>query len=69
MAYGNEAQLKYSYGMPVLLAYVKPYAARKQQAEEAAANLGAQKVDNADAPDAEKSSQPMDDVRPSEANM
>ncbi|KAI5895357.1 uncharacterized protein SCHCODRAFT_02665716 [Schizophyllum commune H4-8] len=69
MAYGNEAQLKYSYGMPVLLAYVKPYAARKQQAEEAAANLGAQQVDNADAPDAEKSSQPRDDERPSEANM
>ena len=28
VAYGNEAQMKYQYGMPVLLALVEPFVAR-----------------------------------------
>ena len=68
VAYGNEAQLNYSYGMPVLIALVKSYAARTEQVKSAAASLGAQQVVNADATDPGKSSQPSDIAGPPEAN-
>ncbi|KAL1708448.1 hypothetical protein EV121DRAFT_287571 [Schizophyllum commune] len=64
MVYGNEAQMTYTYGMPVLLARVKPYAERTKEAGNINTTPGFQKVSSG-ASDPLKSSQPGDDTKPS----
>ena len=64
VVYGNEAQMTYTYGMPVLLARVKPYAERTKEAGNINTTPGLQKV-SIGASDPSKSSQPGDDAKPS----
>ncbi|KAL1666383.1 hypothetical protein GGF50DRAFT_87378 [Schizophyllum commune] len=74
MVYGNEAQMTYTYGMPVLLARVKPYAERTKEAANTNTTSGPQEASSgAFEPSksfksgAVKSSQQGDDAKPSDS--